>query len=274
MTWAKLSDDFCDHPILLGLPRGVRLLHVEATVWSCKHETDGAIPSAAPPRFTDEPDVDIAVAALVEVGLWEVAERGWQLVDFHKAQRRSADIAQDRYEAAERQARARAHREGDHSECLRSTFCAVGTVVPDDIPSRRHKNGDHSLCLVDDCPLGRVTRDLRRDLRRRSREPDPTRPDPTPKEGRGGKGQGTTSPARMGSQARKSPRTTTATRTKNGVVDKGAASKEKKPPPRRGTPTPTAGPTPTRPLAAVPAVPAATCPPVPASAPSPNGRPW
>ena len=55
MTWAKLTDTFNDDPVLLGLPRGVRLLHVEAIVWCCKHETDGRIPRHVLTRITDEP---------------------------------------------------------------------------------------------------------------------------------------------------------------------------------------------------------------------------
>ena len=39
MTWTKISDTFGDDPVLLGQARGVRLLHVEGTVWCCKHET-------------------------------------------------------------------------------------------------------------------------------------------------------------------------------------------------------------------------------------------
>lgn len=117
MTWAKLDDRFNDHPVLLGLPRTVRLLYVEAIVWCCKHETDGAIPAAAVPRFTDAEDVPACVDQLVDAGLWSETSSGWQVVDFLANQRSAADIAAARERNAARQERWRRHRDGDHEKC-------------------------------------------------------------------------------------------------------------------------------------------------------------
>jgi hypothetical protein len=45
-----------EDPRLLTLPRGVRLLYLEALVWSKAHLTDGFIPALALGRLTDQLD--------------------------------------------------------------------------------------------------------------------------------------------------------------------------------------------------------------------------
>ena len=179
MVWTRTSDDWNDRPDLLVLPRGVRLFYFEGFVYANKHLTDGAIPTVALGRFTDEPDPEAAAARLVDAGLWAATDTGWQILNFVSEQRSKADVQQDQYEAKERQQRSRMCRlDKDHSECLAGGKCPHGKVKAEDVPSRRHKDGDHSLCLVDQCPAGAVTRDMRRDIRSTSRRPDQHRPGP------------------------------------------------------------------------------------------------
>ena len=92
---------------MLGLPRGVRLLHIEALVWCKLRRTDGLIPRGALPRMTDEPDAADAAARLVRAGLWESDEAGWRIVDYADTQMSRAQVerkvqlarkARDRYE--------------------------------------------------------------------------------------------------------------------------------------------------------------------------------
>lgn len=82
MTWTKLTDTATDNPAMLALPRGVRLLHIEAMIWCNRYGTDGRIPRNALARFTDEPDVDNAASALIDAGLWKVTPDGWEIVGF------------------------------------------------------------------------------------------------------------------------------------------------------------------------------------------------
>lgn len=117
MTWLKLPDTFNDDPDLLALPRGVRLFHVEALSWSCKHERDGEVPRGLVRRITDEPDVDDAVAQLVAAGLWEETDTGWRLIHYQEHQQTSEEITARRAVTAARQERFRRHSHGDHSTC-------------------------------------------------------------------------------------------------------------------------------------------------------------
>src|SRR5207237_6429574 len=96
-----------EHPALLDLPRGVRLLHIEATVWSKFHQTDGHIPASSLRRITDEPDYQTAAAALVAAGLWAVTATGWTIVGFLDKQmsaerlRRKREDAKARYDRSQ-----------------------------------------------------------------------------------------------------------------------------------------------------------------------------
>ena len=62
MTWAKLSDDWADHPDIIAVSRSARLLHLEALLWSLAQNQDGAIPARALGRITDadDPQADAA----------------------------------------------------------------------------------------------------------------------------------------------------------------------------------------------------------------------
>jgi hypothetical protein len=125
MTWTKLGGEFRDDPKLLTLPRGIRLLHVEALTWSNEHTTDGEIPRHALSRITDEPKPEKAAALLASAGLWQETENGWAIVDFLVDQLSAAKVRKDKQLTAARQRRFKLHGLGDHSECLRS--CRYGS---------------------------------------------------------------------------------------------------------------------------------------------------
>ncbi|MBA3687906.1 MAG: hypothetical protein H0W81_03585 [Chloroflexi bacterium] len=93
---AIIDTAMIDHPDLLELPRGVSYLHVEALVWSRLHHTDGEIPRHMPRHFSDEPDVEAAVAALVAAGRWEITPTGWRIVDFLDSQMSAERVAEKR----------------------------------------------------------------------------------------------------------------------------------------------------------------------------------
>lgn len=66
-----------------GLPRGARLLHVDALMLSHRWHGEGRIPAAVLSVVArDEPDPAAAVAALVDAGLWTETATGWRIVDF------------------------------------------------------------------------------------------------------------------------------------------------------------------------------------------------
>jgi hypothetical protein len=164
VTWAKLDDTFNDDPTLLALPRGVRLLHVEATVWSCKHETDGVIPRHVLTRITDEPEPEQAAGHLVAAGLWAAADTGYEVVDFLVNQRSAEEVETSRANSRHRQERHRRHQNRDHSLCD-PRWCQASNGVSNGV-TNGVSNGSPS-------------------------RPVPTRPVPSSSEGRkGGTGSG------------------------------------------------------------------------------------
>lgn len=178
MTWAKIDDSMFDRPSMLTLDRGIRLVHMEALAWCCKHLTDGLVPRHALRRLTDEPDIDAAAAALVAVGVWREVDAGWELVDFHDDQL-SADEVRDRQERARlRQERRRKHVDGDHSLCL-SRYCKGASRVTDGVTNERDQRRDSSRDEREDNAVVTPPR------------PDPSRPDPVGKRvGEDGEGEG------------------------------------------------------------------------------------
>jgi hypothetical protein len=93
---AVIGIDLIEDPRLLQLPRGIRLLHLEAIVWCKARRTDGAIVEPALRRMTDEDEPTDAAAQLVAAGLWERSGDGWQVVDFtaHQLSRRQVEQRQ------------------------------------------------------------------------------------------------------------------------------------------------------------------------------------
>ena len=181
MTWAKVDDRFNDDPRMLALSRGVRLLYVEGLVWSCRHATDGRLPRYVLGKVTDEPDAIDAAKQLVDAGIWEDTEDGWEIVGFldELDQTPAAEIAKNKEFNRGRQSRRRRHLAGDHSGC-NPKFC--------DVVRAEHKAGDHHQCQVEFCD---VTRDVTRDTTRDQRLPN--RPHPTRRED-GGRNGGTRAP--------------------------------------------------------------------------------
>lgn len=89
MAWARLDDGFPEHPKVLAVgPFGLAVF-VRALCYSARNLTDGFIPDAAIASFT----VDFArtsraahavdwPARLVEAGLWDVVDGGYQIHDY------------------------------------------------------------------------------------------------------------------------------------------------------------------------------------------------
>lgn len=84
MVWAKLDDQFHSNKKLAQL--GPRLLpgaglHSLAISWCASELTDGYIPTLQVRRLAGK-DTSTLERALVDVGLWEVAENGYYIHDF------------------------------------------------------------------------------------------------------------------------------------------------------------------------------------------------
>ena len=86
MTWTKIDDTFWRHAkvaALLDRPGGrdAVCLWALALSWVGSELTDGMVPKRQPWRLLGD-DPTAAVAALVDVGLWERVPDGWRLHDY------------------------------------------------------------------------------------------------------------------------------------------------------------------------------------------------
>lgn len=149
MTWLKLDDGWADRPELLRLSRGHRLLWLEGMTYCARHLTDGRIVRGALRRLSDEPDVEVAAAALVVAGLWLEDEDGFEVVGYLVPSHQGGHGQSSRAEVEDRRevdaARQRTKRDRE----------------------RRHSLGDHTAC--DRCSAVRA--DVRRDSTRESDRP-------------------------------------------------------------------------------------------------------
>lgn len=108
MPWFRVDDGFTTSVPVLKIPRRYRTqavgLWVLAGAWSAKELTDGFIPECVIEDFGGTPAI---AARLVACGLWEKAEKGYQLVGWSKYQPTKQQVLTSRSEAAERKKRGR-----------------------------------------------------------------------------------------------------------------------------------------------------------------------
>lgn len=159
MNWTKFGDEY---------PAEARELtdaewrtHGEALMWSSWRLLDLRIPKKDVRRFAEYDSavsLDVVIAGLVAKGWWRDDGTEWYIGLIHPEWQRDKDeVLAQRSKDAARQKRL-----------------------------RRHKAGDHNLCTPDTCEDAASRRDMPRDVRanghvdvrRESRDPDPTRPDP------------------------------------------------------------------------------------------------
>jgi hypothetical protein len=80
--WVKLDDQFHDHPKVVAAGPMAELLYIRALGYCARYLTGGAIPRAMLPRLTPAKNGDALAETLVEVGLWEETDTGWQVHDY------------------------------------------------------------------------------------------------------------------------------------------------------------------------------------------------
>jgi hypothetical protein len=107
MAWVRLDDVFDDHPKLLGLPLECVGLHVFGLTYSARHLTDGALTPPIVSHLSRGRD-DLA-QQLVDAGLWEALDGGWQIHDFLDYNPSREQVEADRKAARERMRNVRAN---------------------------------------------------------------------------------------------------------------------------------------------------------------------
>ena len=113
MTWLKKDDRFAEHRKIRRLPDGAYRLHDTAMCACARDETDGFITED---DITDMPHgarLRKHIPALVEAGLWEVVEQGWQIHDWLIYNPSHAKLEEKRASARQRQAEWREKKNAD-----------------------------------------------------------------------------------------------------------------------------------------------------------------
>lgn len=111
MVWFRMDDSFPSHPKVLGIPRRDRLaaigLWTLAGGWCAKQLTDGYL---AKHMLEEIGGSQRLAATLVEVGLWEISEGGYQFHDWDHYNPTREEVEADRSAARERMKRIRSGR--------------------------------------------------------------------------------------------------------------------------------------------------------------------
>lgn len=99
--WSKLDDQFPDHPKVMQAGPLASWLYVCGTCYCNRLLTDGFIPTSQVGKLADVKNAIKLAKKLVEVGLWEEVDNGYQIHDFldHNM---SAEEAKERQEATRR----------------------------------------------------------------------------------------------------------------------------------------------------------------------------
>ncbi len=82
MTWVKLDDQFADHPKVLMAGPLASWLYVCGLTYCSRLLTDGFIPTAQVRRLADVDNAQELANKLVEVGLWDIVDNGFQIHDY------------------------------------------------------------------------------------------------------------------------------------------------------------------------------------------------
>lgn len=105
MTWARIDDQFPNHPKIVAVGPLAGWLHLAAICYCSSQLTDGFVPAGMVKRLADVPDADALVDALVTHGLWDSTDAGYIIHDYLEYNPPADRVKEKRALAAERQAR-------------------------------------------------------------------------------------------------------------------------------------------------------------------------
>jgi hypothetical protein len=150
MTWAKVDDRLHDHPKVDSMLDADELrgaaalgLWVAGLSYCADHLTDGFVSTRAVRRVFPTHGDDLA-AVLVEHGLWDVAEGGWQVRGYLDCNPSRVDLTERRQEISEK--RREAGRKGAAARWGAATPPAPSDDSADsELPSGCHGTADSNL---------------------------------------------------------------------------------------------------------------------------------
>lgn len=102
MTWAKLDDEFYDHPKVLQAGLAAVGLFAVGLSYSARKLTDGFLAFEVVARLGPGVEVEALATRLVEVGLWETTPGGYLIHDYLAFNPSGKHVKRERKVAAER----------------------------------------------------------------------------------------------------------------------------------------------------------------------------
>ncbi|TVZ96475.1 hypothetical protein [Streptomyces sp. BK340] len=147
MPWVKLDDRFPSHRKVALLPDRAFRLHVSAICWCSENLTDGRIADRELPLVAKVRGLKAAAQQLVDAGLWDRIEGGWEIHDYLDYNPSRAQVLAERKKNAERQERFRQRRNGkpvppDGNGVTPDPSDAPGMHDGDTNAARRRHDGD------------------------------------------------------------------------------------------------------------------------------------
>lgn len=138
MSFARIDDNYLDHPKCLEAGEDAAMLNIRAIVYCNKHLTDGRLPKSALSSITRKPKPELLVKDLVRVNLWEDHGDHWLLHDFldwnesrSEVLTRRAAVKDRKKRWTERQAGTRStDGDGTRSERVRNATSERGSDAP------------------------------------------------------------------------------------------------------------------------------------------------
>lgn len=100
MPWIRLEDNFDEHRKIIGLSDGAFRLWIRATAYGARQLTDGFIPRAAAKGMRPL-DWSRCARQLIRSGLWETADGGYRIHDYHQYQPTREEVLETRRQRAE-----------------------------------------------------------------------------------------------------------------------------------------------------------------------------
>lgn len=112
MPWVKLDDRFPSHRKVALLADRAFRLHVSAICWCSENLTDGRIADRELPLVAKVRGLKATAQQLVDAGLWDRIEGGWEIHDYLDYNPSRAQVLAERKKNAERQERFRQRKSG------------------------------------------------------------------------------------------------------------------------------------------------------------------
>lgn len=130
MPWLKLDDQFCDHPKIIEAGPLAGWLHVCGMLYCARLLTDGFIPAGQVRKLADVDNAGALADTLVEVGLWDRVDGGFQVHDYLEYNPSREKVLAERDANKQRQERYRER----HSDRTNTVTNAVTDTVSNTRP--------------------------------------------------------------------------------------------------------------------------------------------